>query len=359
MLKVDSAISFLKRYLPHFTLLSHNSHTSAHTSSLNPTITYRAHRAHLTPQTAGAIISQYDLVLDCTDHPTSRYLLSDACVLHGKPLVFASALQTSGQLMVLNYPPRPQADSSGGPCYRCVFPRPSPPETVVSCGEGGILGPVVGTMGVLQALEAIKMLASGNLEKEGFKAADLGPAHMLLFSGHVAAPFRSVRMAGRRKKCFACGEAPELTKESLEAGAVDYVRFCGVTSRVQLLAPEERISVAEYRELAGDGAKEHLLIDVREEAHFGIASLDGAVNVPYRTLMRNLGGGKGAPGWMPPDLKPEVPIYVVCRQGEDSQHVTRKLKESGLDGGGTRFIGDIEGGMKAWKREVDPTMPFT
>src|SRR5699024_10907325 len=162
-------------------------------------------------------------------------------------------------------------------------------------------------------------LASGNLEKEGFKAADLGPAHMLLFSGHVAAPFRSVRMAGRRKKCFACGDAPELTRESMKNGDVDYGRFCGVTPRLQRLAPEERISVAEYRELMGDGGKEHLLLDVREEAHFGIASLDGAVNVPYRALMRDV-GGEGTPEWMPLDLKPEAPIYVICRQGEDSQH---------------------------------------
>ena len=327
-------------------------------SSLNPTLTYRAHRAHITPQTAGEIIAQYDLVLDCTDHPTSRYLLSDACVLHSKPLVFASALQTSGQLMVLNYPPRPQGDPRGGPCYRCVFPRPSPPGTVVSCGEGGILGPVVGTMGVLQALEAIKVLASGNLEREGFEAAELGPPHMLLFSGHVAAPFRSVRMAGRRKTCFACGEGSALSRESLASGSVDYVQFCGVAAPVEILAPEERISVAEYREVVKKGETDHLLLDVREAPHFGIASIDGAVNVPFSALMREV-RGEAPPEWMPPGLSPGAPIYVVCRQGEDSQHVTRKLKETGLDRGGERFIGDIEGGIRAWKRDVDPTMPFT
>ena len=99
-------------------------------------------------------------MLDCTDHPTSRYLVSDACVLLRRPLVSASAFQTSGQLVALNSPP------GRGPCYRCVFPRPPPPESVVGCGEGGIVGPVVGVMGVLQALEAIRIISSGGLEQE-------------------------------------------------------------------------------------------------------------------------------------------------------------------------------------------------
>lgn len=258
--------------------------------------------------------------------------------------------------MILNYPPRPQGDPAGGPCYRCVFPKPSPPGTVVSCGEGGILGPVVGVMGVLQALEGIKVLASGNLEKEVTRG-ELGPAQMLLFSGHVATPFRSVKMAGRRKGCFACGDGPELSKESLAAGSVDYMHFCGVKPAVEVLAPEERISVSEYREVVERGDTAHLLLDVREAPHFGIASLDGAVNVPFSALMREV-SEKSTPEWMPRGLAPSAPIYVVCRQGEDSQHATRRLKEAGLDGGGERPIKDIEGGMRAWKRDIDPTLPF-
>ena len=102
-------------------------------------------------------VRNYDLVLDCTDNPATRYLISDTCVLLGKPLVSASALRIDGQLMVLNNPPLPAGDPKGGPCYRCIFPKPPPPESVVSCGDGGILGPVVGVMGVLQALEAIRV----------------------------------------------------------------------------------------------------------------------------------------------------------------------------------------------------------
>ncbi|PKS06292.1 hypothetical protein jhhlp_007040 [Lomentospora prolificans] len=337
-------------------------HSTERVGILNPTIGYRAHHEHLTPQTAGSIVSQYDLVLDCTDHPTSRYLISDACVLYQKPLVFASALQTHGQLMVMNCPARPQGDRGGGPCYRCVFPKPSPPETVVSCGEGGILGPVVGVMGVLQALEGIKILAAGKHEQSYMTSPDENPIqhHMLLFSGHVATPFRSVRMAGRRKTCFACGPDSTLTKQSLEQGSVDYAHFCGILSVVDTLRPEERVSPKEYLErVRKDGGHErHLLLDVREAEHFQVASLDGAINVPYRKFS-GTGVVDTRPEWLPAELLPSAPIFVVCRQGQDSQIVTRRLKEMGLDRGGERYIGDIKGGMRAWKADIDPTFPFT
>ncbi|CAI4216117.1 unnamed protein product [Parascedosporium putredinis] len=335
MFKVDSAIASLQ--------------------GLNPTITYRPYREHLTPSTAGSIVPQYDLVLDCTDHPTSRYLISDACVLYQKPLVFASALQTHGQLMVMNCPARPQGERDGGPCYRC----------------GGILGPVVGVMGVLQALEAIKILASGRHESPVAPATgETVPAqhHMLLFTGHVATPFRSVRMAGRKKTCFACSAESTLTKESYAEGAVDYVQFCGVVRPADALRPEERVSPREYLErtrgpaIPGGEPPNHLLLDVREAEHFAVASLDDAVNVPYRKFGESVAAvatGGAPPTWLPANFAPSAPIFVVCRQGEDSQAVTRRLKDLGLDKGGERYIGDIKGGMRAWKADIDPTLPFT
>lgn len=339
-------------------------------------------------------MSRYDLVLDCTDHPASRYLVSDACVLLGKPLVSASALRTDGQLMVLNTPPAPRGSdagsTAGGPCYRCVFPRPPPADAVLSCGEGGILGPVVGVIGVLQALEALRILASGrnhNPPEPASSQPSPSPT-LLLFSApaDAASPpaFRSVRMRGRRDDCFACGPASTLSLEGLRAGTLDYVQFCGGKREgVRLLAPEERVSASEYHaRLAAAAAQEHeaqheqesgtktrtrdhLLLDVREREHFEVASIEGAVNVPFsRTQQQSAmtraevdGGGK--PVWLPEDLADDTPIYVVCRVGNDSQTVARQLKDMGLDRGGERFIGDIEGGMRAWKAEVDSTLPFT
>ena len=323
-------------------------------SRLNPAITYNAHLTRLTPQNAPSIVSQYDLVLDCTDHPTSRYLISDTCVLLRKPLVSASALQTSGQLIALNSPP------GRGPCYRCVFPRPPPPDSVVGCGEGGVLGPVVGAMGVLQALEAVKLVVSGGLEEKEDddgpreEEGERAPTMMLLFSALGDVPFRSVRMRGRRKDCFACAEEGGLTLEEMQS-SMDYVQFCGVSQPVQLLPPEERVSVAEFHEMSRQNV-EHVLLDVREKEHFDLCSIDGSINIPISRFTSHR--GEGPPDWISARVTTDVPIYVVCRVGNDSQIAAQKLKDMGLGRDGKRFIGDIKGGLKAWKDSVDPTLPM-
>ncbi|KIL92905.1 hypothetical protein FAVG1_04086 [Fusarium avenaceum] len=325
MSKVQSAITYLK--------------------DLNPTITYHAHNTHLTPQNAQDIVSGYDLVLDCTDHPTSRYLISDICVLLAKPLVSASAFQTSGQLIVLNNPP------GKGPCYRCVFPTPPPPDSVVGCGEGGIIGPIVGTMGVLQALEAIKLITRGDLEIHGEAKTPM----LLLFTGTADTPFRSVRMRGRRKTCLACGDENGLTLEELRT-SMDYVQFCGVRQPVQLLKPNERVTAKEYETLSKLEDKKTLLVDVREREHFDLCNISGSVNIPISRFMS--ARGEATPEGWPNDLSPSTPIYFVCRVGNDSQIAAQKVKDLGLGNDGERFIGDISGGIKSWKDTVDPTVPF-
>ncbi|KAI6607754.1 Urmylation protein [Pyricularia oryzae] len=351
MLKVDSAISYLKE--------------------LNPLVEYNAHRSHLTPENAESIVSGYDLVLDCTDHPTSRYLISDVCVLLRKPLVSASALRTDGQLIVLNTPAAPQADLSGGPCYRCVFPKPPPPDAVTSCGEGGILGPVVGVMGVLQALEGIRLLAAGrHLSPSPEQQQSAISPSLLLFSAPPdgsPAGFRSVRMRGRRKDCFACGEKSALSLATLREGGLDYVQFCGGSRKpVALLKSEERVSAEQLNALLQQQAGEHgkpVLLDVREREHFEIANIPGAINIPF-SKTQNPGARHNAEDtpkldWLPDGVADgHSPVYVVCRVGNDSQTVARQLKEFGLDNQGKRFIGDVKGGMLAWKREVDSTLPF-
>ncbi|POS78061.1 molybdenum cofactor synthesis protein 3 [Diaporthe helianthi] len=389
MLKVDSLVAYCK--------------------GLNPLPEYIPHREHLTPQNAESIVGAYDLVLDCTDHPTSRYLISDACVLLRKPLVSASALRTDGQLIVLNCPPTPQGvvvvspqppSSAAGkpaaaaaaaastpalpPCYRCVFPKPPPPESVVSCGEGGILGPVVGVMGVLQALEAIKIVAAGfhlpAVTAAAAAAPTPPPPTLLLFSGSaVGAPsFRSVRMRARRKDCFACGEgsAARLSLETLRSGSLDYVAFCGgMSGPVRVLEEAERVSASTYRELIAGGASHKgqdeakpVLLDVREKELFDVGSIEGAVNIPYsriqssgrtrRPKSEDSDTSTELPDWIPAGLSGHAPIYVVCRVGNDSQLVAKQLKDLGLGRGGDRYIGDIKGGMRAWKQEVDSTLPF-
>lgn len=366
--KADSLVSFLR--------------------GINPTITYEVHPVNLTATIAEEIVSKYDVVLDCTDHPAARYLISDASVLLGRPLVSASALRTDGQLIVLNYPPsRPrqqQQDQSGeplpaveaGPCYRCVFPRPPPPDSVVSCGEGGILGPVVGVMGVLQALEALRLLAS----PPTVDGAAREPS-MLLFSSTAAGPsFRTVRLRGRRKDCIACGDgvardgtprSPEemVTLDRLREGLVDYVAFCGRKSDgVEVLTDSERVTVMEYvaRQRDADGRdRPHLLLDVREKELFDMGSMPGAINLPFSAFQAKARAMKTAadlheqlPGIFPNDPSQNPSVFVVCRVGNDSQVVARRLKELGLDKQGETWVGDIIGGIHAWKRDIDPTIPF-
>ncbi|KAL2072634.1 hypothetical protein VTL71DRAFT_11977 [Oculimacula yallundae] len=381
MKKVDSAISYLK--------------------SLNPNPTYVAHPFHLTPQNSISVAQPYDLILDCTDHPTSRYLISDVCILLSKPLISASALRTDGQLIVLNSPPLPAGNTAGGPCYRCVFPKPPPAESVVSCGDGGILGPVVGVMGVLQALEALKLIVGGRLTApiqnsdstlnpnsdsvETAQTAQPTPSPqtipvettMLLFSSNSSPPFRTLRLRARRANCFACSSSSGLTVESLTSGSLDYVLFCGVNSPVNILTPEERISAKEYNTIIAqqrsqnenksenreqnqhqNQKQDHVLIDVREKVQFDICALPNSINVPFSTFQN--------PKALPLPLsqittssstsESSTPIYVICRLGNDSQIVTRKLKDSEFGKGG-REIRDIQGGLKAWKRDVDRNWP--
>lgn len=109
-----------------------------------------AYESSLNSENAMEIVSQYNIVLDASDNVATRYLLNDVCVLNKKPLVSGSALRFEGQVTTYNW--------KNGPCYRCLFPRPPPPETVTNCNDGGVLGPIVGIIGSIQALECIKCI---------------------------------------------------------------------------------------------------------------------------------------------------------------------------------------------------------
>ncbi|GMG45290.1 unnamed protein product [Aspergillus oryzae var. brunneus] len=339
--------------------------------SLNPHPTYIAHRAHLAPQDAADIFKNYDLILDCTDNPATRYLISDTAVLLGKPLVSASALRTEGQLMVLNNPPRSVGDKTGGPCYRCVFPRPPPANSIMSCADGGILGPVVGTMGVLQALEAIKVITATDEEVK--------PPSLHIFSAYSSPLFRTIKLRSRRPNCAVCSGEASVTLETVKSGSTDYVFFCGSVGPEKLLLPEERISPREYRtkypvtassEAIGTVTKEPTIIDVREKVQFDICSLENSINIPISSILSSAtktaqnnevaNGSNPLPPWLPADIASSDsidPIYVVCRLGNDSQIAVKRLKELGLDRGGERVVADIRGGLRAWREQVDPEWP--
>ena len=274
----------------------------------------------------------------------------------GKPLVSASALKTEGQLLILNDEAKPAGDNSGGPCYRCIFPKPPPPDSVLSCGEGGILGPVVGVMGVLQALEAIKLITRKPKMSKPILSLDDAieqgePARptMLLFSAYSNPQFRSVRLRSRRPDCAVCSANAVINKQSLTTGSMDYVAFCGRTLPVDVLPPESRIRAGDFAKLPRDAS--NILIDTRDETQYAICALRGSVNVPWQPNASMWIADAWQRGVLNDNQQQK---FVVCRNGNDSQLAVKAIMDwTGVFTG----VRDIKGGFKAWREEVDGSWP--
>lgn len=323
-------------------------HPKAHSAAaalkeLNSAGRYEAYELALSPATALELVGAYDIVADCSDNVPTRYLVNDACVLAGKPLVSASALRLEGQLAVYNF--------QGGPCYRCLFPKPPPPETVTNCADGGVLGVVPGVLGSLQALEVLK-IASG--------IGSSFSRSMLLFDA-LEGRFRHIKLRPRDPKCAVCGDRPSLT--TLQ----DYETFCGSSATdkcrtLRLLSSEERISVEEYRKIL-DNQVAHVLVDVRPRVEVEICCLPKSLQVPLNKLER-----KDEECLMSlyqkiheekqrTDGTAAFPVYVVCKLGNDSQKAVRILQELLHDEVGLISVKDIKGGLMAWADKVDQDFP--
>ena len=292
-------------------------------------------------------------MLDCTDRPSTRYMLSDIAVIAGIPLVTASALRTEGQLLVLNNPPNnsnyPSDDK--GFCYRCVFPRPPPATSVQACSEAGILGPVVGTMGTLMATEAIKILT-----RPPPTVLDDEMKRMLIYSAYSDTPFRSIRLKGKRAACPSCGYPPEITRDSLAGGSADYIAFCGLSAPIS----DTGISFISARDLASKhnsnsttfAPKPTTIIDVRNETEYGIAHLPHSTNIPLSQIQQNA-------SVLTPHLEPHTSeIHFICRYGNDSRVAVAEsqkflMQRPNLD----IKVFDVKGGLKAWKEDVDTNFP--
>lgn len=275
--------------------------------------------------------NKYDVVVDGTDNVATRYLLNDACVLNGIPLVSGSALQLEGQLTVYNY--------KGGPCYRCLFPVPPPPETVTSCGDGGVLGPVPGIIGVLQALETIKIITNSPGVLSG---------RLLLFDGSRT-KFRDIKLRPRNTECNMCGDDPVIKD------LVDYEQFCGAAAHdkvinIDILENKEHVNVEEFSKKLG----KRLVLDVRPVIQFQMCGLPKSYNFPYDCIdkQENLEKLRHLIKEENSDLKD---VYVICRRGNDSQRAVRKLKEN-LSDLPVKFF-SVKGGLQEFSRKIDPDFP--
>lgn len=308
---------------------------------LNTGVTCDVHCAVLSSDNALDIVRRYDIVVDATDNVATRYLLNDACVLSGRPLVSGGALRFEGQLTLYNF--------QGSPCYRCLYPQAPPTEMVTNCSDAGVLGPIVGVIGSLQAVEVIKIATGIGRTFAG---------RLVLYDG-LDGMFRCVKLRGRQKNCAVCGDSPTITS------LIDYKNFCGAAAgdkcrNLNILPPSERISASDYAAYVKSG-KYHLLVDVRMPVELEITKLPTTThNVPMDEFARPeqcsslLNALQDDIHRQAADAEP-LPLFVVCRRGNDSQLAVQKLQ--------TLFsalvtVKDIIGGLTAWSNEVDKNFPI-
>ncbi|CAD6192874.1 unnamed protein product [Caenorhabditis auriculariae] len=305
-------------------------------NSLNSSIKIITHEATLNSKCAMEIVKLYDIVCDCSDNAATRYLINDVCVLLDKPLVSGSALRWDGQLTVYHY-------GKEGPCYRCLFPSPPDPSTVTNCSEGGVLGPVVGVIGSMQALEVLKMVA-------GLPCSFAGK--LFLYDGRSGST-RTIVLRKRSPRCAVCGDEPSIT------APIDYELFCGAGAhdkieRIWLLEQNERVSVEEYRDIRRIARP--LLIDTRPPIEFEIAHLPEATNITLNDL------SKLDSAQITEKLKlnatendQKKDLFVICHRGNDSQRAVKIIKEKG----NFEFLSvrDVSGGYDEWATKVNPNFP--
>jgi sulfur-carrier protein adenylyltransferase/sulfurtransferase len=279
--------------------------------ALNPEIAVVAHASTLTAQNVTSVLEGYDLVLDGTDRVNTRYLINDACVILGKPLVSAAIHRFEGQAMT--YAP------GRGPCYRCLFAQPQP-GAVASCAEAGVLGVLPGVLGAIQATEAIKLVT-------GIGEPLIG---RLLIYDALELRFTELPVA-RRADCAVCGERPSITSPCDAGESCDFTDLSSV----------RRLTAAALRDqLAADRiARRLVLIDVREPREFDTRHLEGACNIPLGELAPRLGELTGG----------RTPVFI-CRSGRRSLSACALAVRAGIEA-----PAHLEGGLLAWATQLDPS----
>jgi adenylyltransferase/sulfurtransferase len=285
---------------------------------INPEIQVDIYDEPFTSESAFRISDPYDLIIDGTDNFPTRYLVNDICVLTGKPNVYGSIFRFEGQASVFW--------AERGPCYRCLFPEPPPPGLVPSCAEGGVFGVLPGTIGTIQATEALKLLL------------DLGDPLIgkLLIYDALAMSFEVLRLK-KNPHCKICAEAPEIT------ALIDYEEFCGMPGHdqgVDLLAPEYQIEPSELAKLLGKKNPPRL-IDVREPHELQISQIEAAELIPLGSLAAHLH-----------KLDSAEPIVLLCKSGTRSARALQMLA-----GAGFRKLKNLKGGINAWAEQVNPSLP--
>ena len=343
--------------------------------ALNPHVNVEVALEGLTQNNALDLVCRHTIVLDCTDNVPTRYMLSDACCQIRRPLVSAAAVSLEGQLTVYNL-------HEVGPCYRCVWPKPPAAGDCTSCARGGVLGPVPGVMGVLQALEAVKVIAGLGETYDG---------KMLMFDACSAArPFTVMKLRKRdTEKCLACA----VSRAAIHVEDYDYEAFTAGTCTLKPKSKFQEYIDDEHKQICktardpltysfgtpstndlgipldtkakpvipGNRPERHRMnaqgliaywmplntntvIDVRPRHLSQIAMLQGALQIPLAEM-------EGRFEEIERHYKEAPRIICLCSRGNDSQLAAAWLRSKGL------HAADVVGGMEEWKRTIDPTFP--
>lgn len=287
---------------------------------LNPDIEVITHNEIFSSANAMQLAQPYDILIDGTDNFPTRYLVNDVCVLLDKPNVYGSIFRFEGQVSVFW--------AKHGPCYRCLFPAPPPPGLVPSCAEGGVLGVLPGTVGTLQASEAIKLIL-------GIGEPLLG--RLLLYDA-LAMTMEEVKLR-KNPACVICGPHPTVT------ALIDYEQFCGMPAHdqgaAQTTGSVPELTVLELKAML-DAHRPLHIIDVREPHEWQIVRLEQAKLIPLGDLQAHLS-----------ELDSTADHVVLCRSGARSAKAVELLLASGI-----KRVKNLKGGILAWAREVDTTLPL-
>ena len=283
---------------------------------VNPLINIRVHEERLDSINALELFRQYDLIVDGADNFATRYLVNDACVLLDKPYVWGSIYRFDGQASVFW--------AEHGPCYRCLYPEPPPPGMVPSCAEGGVLGVLCATVGSIQATEAIKVLTG---------TGDPLVGRLMVYDA-LEMTFRAVRVR-KDPECPLCGKNPTITE------LIDYEEFCGtVSDEAAEAAAGATITVNELKAMI-DRGDDFLLVDVREPAEYEIVRIPGSVLIPKGDVPARLS-----------ELPLDKPVILHCKTGVRSAEALAVLK-----GAGFSSAKHVQGGVVAWQKQIDPSLP--
>ncbi|MCZ2289740.1 MAG: ThiF family adenylyltransferase, partial [Anaerolineales bacterium] len=286
---------------------------------INPRIQVDTYNEVFTSANAMRIVKEYDVLLDGTDNFPTRYLSNDVCVFLGKPNVYGSIYRFDGQASVFY--------AKEGPCYRCLFPEPPPPGLVPSCAEGGVLGVLPAVIGSLQATEALKLLLG---------IGDPLIGRLLLYNA-LDMSFDFIKLK-KNPNCRVCGPNADVTE------LVDYEAFCGLPSHDRADDSASADWDISARDLQTRLARDPnlLLLDVREPHELRISSIRDSVNIPLGQLTARLS-----------ELDTAREMVVFCKSGTRSRRALDLLV-----GAGFKKVKNLHGGINAWARDVDASLPI-